>query len=76
MESCFGTITTELKLVEYRSSADALRELASYIRSYNVERLHSSLGYVSPAQFETQPTPEKKDAGLSRKPEAPHTVDR
>ncbi len=59
MESCFGTIKTELELVEYRTSAEALRELSSYIRYYNVERLHSSLGYVSPAQFETQHPPQK-----------------
>jgi putative transposase len=59
MESCFGSIKTELELVEYRSSAEALRELSSYIRYYNVERLHSSLGYVSPAQFETQHPLEK-----------------
>lgn len=59
MESCFGTIKTELELVEYRSGADALRELSSYVRYYNVERLHSSLGYVPPAQFETQPAPGK-----------------
>ena len=59
MESCFGTVKTELELVEYRSAADALRELMSYIRYYNFERLHSSLGYVPPAQFETQPTPQK-----------------
>jgi transposase InsO family protein len=59
MESCFGTIKTELELVEYRNSAEAIRELSSYIRYYNVERLHSSLGYVTPAQFEAQPTPGK-----------------
>ena len=59
MESCFGTIKTELELVEYRSSAEALRELTSYVRYYNIERLHSSLGYVPPAQFETQPAPQK-----------------
>jgi transposase InsO family protein len=54
MESCFGTVKTELELVGYRTSTEALRELSSYIRYYNAERLHSSLGYVSPAQFETQ----------------------
>ena len=59
MESCFGTIKQELEFVEYRSSAEALRELLSYIRYYNAERLHSSLGYVSPAQFEIQQTPGK-----------------
>lgn len=71
MESCFGTIKTELELVEYRTPAEALRELTSYIRYYNVERFHSSLGYDPPAQFETEPKPQQQDAGLSRKPEAP-----
>ena len=59
MESCFGTVKTELELVEYGSSAEALRELSSYIRYYNVGRLHSALGYVSPAQFETPQALEK-----------------
>lgn len=59
MESCFGTIKTELELVEYRTSAEALRELSSYVRYYNADRLHSSLGYVPPAQFETQHPLEK-----------------
>jgi putative transposase len=59
MESCFGTIKHELELVEYRNSTEALRELSSYIRYYNADRIHSSLGYVSPAQFETQQTPRK-----------------
>jgi putative transposase len=53
-ESCFGTVKTELELVEYASGSEAMRELSSYIRYYNAERLHSSLGYVSPAQFEVQ----------------------
>ena len=59
MESCFGTVKTELELVEYRNSAEALRELSSYISYYNNERRHSSLGYVSPAQFEPQNLLEK-----------------
>jgi putative transposase len=52
MESCFGTIKTELELVEYAGGPAAVRELTSYIRYYNGERRHSSLGYVSPAEFE------------------------
>lgn len=53
MESCFGTVKTELELVEYANDPEAVRELAGYIRYYNAERRHSSLGYVSPAEFET-----------------------
>jgi transposase InsO family protein len=54
MESCFGTLKTELELVEYGGAPEALRELSEYIRYYNVERRHSSLGYVSPVEFEGQ----------------------
>ena len=53
MESCFGTIKTELPLEDYATDAEAIRELGSYVNYYNVERLHSSLGYVTPCEFET-----------------------
>lgn len=56
MESCFGTIKTELELVEYANGPEAVRELSGYIRYYNAERRHSSLGYVSPVEFERQLT--------------------
>ena len=59
MESCFGTVKTELELVEYRNSAEALRELMAYIRYYNGDRRHSSLGYISPSQFETVQSTQK-----------------
>jgi putative transposase len=52
MESCFGTIKTELEMTEYQNSRDARREIASYLAYYNLERLHSSLGYLTPAKFE------------------------
>ena len=55
MESCFGTVKTELELVEYANGSEAVRELTSYLRYYNAERRHSSLGYVSPAEFERRP---------------------
>jgi len=54
MESCFGTIKTELELSEYADGVEAMRELSSYMHYYNVERRHSSLGYVSPADFEAE----------------------
>ena len=54
MELCFGTINTELELSEYADGVEAMRELSSYVHYYNVERRHSSLGYVSPADFEAE----------------------
>jgi putative transposase len=54
MESCFGTVKTELELVEYSGDPEAVREISEYIRYYNVDRRHSSLGYVSPVEFEGQ----------------------
>ena len=59
MESCFGTVKTELQMVEYSGDSEALREIVDYIRYYNVERRHSSLGYVSPMEFENQPPVQK-----------------
>jgi transposase InsO family protein len=52
MESCFGTIKTELEMTEYENIRQARREVAEYIRYYNFERRHSALDYLSPAQFE------------------------
>jgi transposase InsO family protein len=54
IESCFGTIKTELELTEYADAAEAAHELSSYVHYYNVERRHLSLGYVTPVEFETQ----------------------
>jgi transposase InsO family protein len=52
MESCFGTIKTELEMVDYESMTQARREFGEYIRYYNLERRHSSLDYLTPHQFE------------------------
>jgi putative transposase len=52
MESCFGTIKTELEMTEYENMSAALQEIASYQAYYNLERRHSSLGYLSPNDFE------------------------
>ncbi len=58
-ESCFGTLKTELELDEYEDTAEAVRELSSYITYYNVDRRHSSLDYLTPTEFETQHAPRK-----------------
>jgi transposase InsO family protein len=52
MESCFGTIKTELEMTEYENCASARTDIASYIAYYNSERRHSSLDYLSPTEFE------------------------
>jgi putative transposase len=53
-ESVFATIKKELiENGEFDLYEDALAELVDWIDNfYNTERLHSSLGYMSPAEFE------------------------
>lgn len=52
MESCFGTIKTELEMTEYQNYNEALKDIRSYISYYNLERKHSALDYQTPSQFE------------------------
>ena len=52
MESCLGTIKTELEMTDYQSSRQARKEIARYIRYYDFERRHSAIDYCTPAQFE------------------------
>jgi transposase InsO family protein len=52
MESCFGTIKTELEMTEYEDHRAAHREIGDYIHYYQDERKHSALGYLTPQQFE------------------------
>ena len=54
MESCFGTFKTELEMTEYTSYSIARKEIQSYIQYYNFERKHSSIGYLTPSQFESE----------------------
>ena len=53
-ESFFGSLKTELVHHErYAARADARRSLFDYIeRFYNRQRRHSTLGYVSPVEYE------------------------
>lgn len=52
MESCFGTLKSELEMKGYEDLRDADRQVSDYLLYYNVERRHSSLDYCSPVQFE------------------------
>jgi putative transposase len=57
MESCFGHIKTELQMAEYEHQQAARHEIGDYIDYYLTERKHSSLGYLTPHQFELASRP-------------------
>ena len=52
MESCFGTIKTELEMECYEHERAARAEIVAYIRYYNLRRRHSALDYLTPNEFE------------------------
>ena len=53
MESFFGSLKTEMVYFQnFQHLGEAVAYITDYIRFYNCERLHSSLGYRSPTQFE------------------------
>lgn len=52
MESCFGTIKTELEMEVYANLGVASEEIHDYLRYYDTKRRHSSLGYLTPWEFE------------------------
>jgi putative transposase len=56
MESLWGTLKTELVYrAHYRTRAEAQNAIFAYIEGwYNRQRRHSTLGYLSPVQFEQQ----------------------
>jgi transposase InsO family protein len=54
MESCFGTLKTELEMKPYENATQARNEIRDYLRYYNTRRRHSALGYLSPEAFEAQ----------------------
>lgn len=53
MESCFGSLKTELEMKPYRNAPLARKEIPAYIRYYNTRRRHSALNYMTPEEFET-----------------------
>ncbi len=52
MESCFGSVKTELEMKPYPNASIARKEVPDYIRYYNTRRRHSALGYLAPEAFE------------------------
>jgi len=52
MESCFGSVKTELEMKPYQNAHIARKEMPAYIRYYNTRRRHSSLDYLTPEAFE------------------------
>ena len=53
VESFFSSLKAELLAgTEWPTHAEAEAAVASYLRFYNVQRLHSALGYRSPEQYE------------------------
>lgn len=52
MESCFGSLKTELEMHAYANPRIARKEIPDYIRYYNTRRRHSALEYQTPEEFE------------------------
>lgn len=52
MESCFGTLKTELEMKPYPNQQTARKEVPEYIRYYNTRRRHSALDYLTPEAYE------------------------
>jgi putative transposase len=52
MESCFGTLKTELEMEAYPNAHVARKEIPDYIRYYDTRRRHSALGYLTPEAYE------------------------
>ena len=54
----------EVALAEYEDFADVLRQIGHFIDDvYRTKRIHSALGYLTPAEFEAEWERRQSDAG-------------
>jgi putative transposase len=57
----------EVELAEYRDFAEAYREIGQFLEDvYSKKRIHSSLGYLTPMEFENQWKEKKKCSNKER----------
>lgn len=55
MESLIKTLTVEgVYPLEFETAEDVAEQLPAFIKKYKARRLHSSLGYLRPEQYEKQ----------------------
>jgi transposase InsO family protein len=52
LESCFGTLKTELEMEVNADVRAAQEEIREYLCYYDTKRRHSSLNYLTPCEFE------------------------
>ena len=53
-ESFFGSMKNELEFNHFQNLDEAKMEIFKYINWYNRERMHSSLGYLSPVEYKKE----------------------
>jgi putative transposase len=59
----------EVDLSDYRDFADAQQQMTRFLDDvYNVKRIHSSLGYLTPREFEEQWRSERPALATGRAP--------
>lgn len=51
IESIWNTMKRELKDISHMAYVDAVNEIFKYIVYYNSERMHSSIGYMTPQEY-------------------------
>jgi transposase InsO family protein len=64
MESANGTVKVEcVHGTEFKTRAEAAHAIVEYLGYYNTERIHSSLGYLTPSEFERRWRAENEQGG-------------